>query len=157
VTFDDVEVVRAFATSRDGTRVPVNVVRRKGVKLDGSHPTLLYGYGGYGISQTPTFLGGTRRVWFDAGGVYAVANLRGGGEYGQQWHESGMLTRKQNVFDDFTAAAELLVREGYTRPEKLAIRGGSNGGLLVGAALTQRPELFRAVVAQVAILDMLRF
>ncbi len=157
VTFEDVEVVRVFATSRDGTRVPVNVVRRKGIKLDGSHPTLLYGYGGYGISQTPVFLGGTRRVWFDAGGVYAVANLRGGGEYGQQWHEAGMLTRKQNVFDDFVAAAELLVREGYTRPERLAIRGGSNGGLLVGAALTQRPELFRAVVAQVAILDMLRF
>jgi prolyl oligopeptidase len=157
VTFDDVEVVRVFATSRDGTRVPLNIVRRKGVKLDGSHPTLLYGYGGYGISQTPTFLGGTRRVWFDAGGVYAVANLRGGGEYGQEWHELGMLTRKQNVFDDFAATAELLVREGYTRPEKLAIRGGSNGGLLVGAALTQRPELFRAVVAQVAILDMLRF
>jgi prolyl oligopeptidase len=157
VRFDDVEVVRAFATSRDGTRVPVSIVRRKGLELDGSHPVQLYGYGGYGINQSPAFLGGTRRVWFDAGGVYAVANLRGGGEYGQQWHEQGMLTRKQNVFDDFVAVAELLVREGYTQPARLAIRGGSNGGLLVGAALTQRPDLFRAVVAQVAILDMLRF
>jgi prolyl oligopeptidase len=157
VKFDDIEVVRAFATSRDGTRVPVNIIRRKGVKLDGSLPTLLYGYGGYGISQTPSFLGGQRRVWFDGGGVYAVANIRGGGEYGQEWHHLGMLTRKQNVFDDFIAAAELLIKDGYTQPGKLAIRGGSNGGLLVGAALTQRPELFRAVVAQVAILDMLRF
>jgi prolyl oligopeptidase len=156
VKFDDVEVVRAFATSKDGTRVPVNIIRRKGTKLDGSNPTLLYGYGGYGVSQTPGFLGGTRRVWFDAGGVYAIANIRGGGEYGEEWHQQGMLTRKQNVFDDFVAAAELLVGEKYTRPEKLAIRGGSNGGLLMGAALTQRPELFRAAVAQVAIFDMLR-
>jgi prolyl oligopeptidase len=157
VNFDDVEVVRAFAASRDGTRVPVNIIRRKGLKLDGGHPTLLYGYGGYGASQTPVFLGAQRRVWFDAGGVYAVANLRGGGEYGEEWHRLGMLTRKQNVFDDFIAAAERLIEDGYTQPGKLAIRGGSNGGLLVGAALTQRPELFRAVVAQVAILDMLRF
>ena len=156
VKFDDVEVVRVFATSKDGARVPVNIVRRKGTKLDGSNPTLLYGYGGYGLSQTPGFLGGTRRVWFDAGGVYAIANIRGGGEYGEEWHQQGMLTRKQNVFDDFIAAAELLVNEKYTRPEKLAIRGGSNGGLLMGAVLTQRPELFRAVVAQVAIFDMLR-
>jgi prolyl oligopeptidase len=157
VKFDDVEVVRAFASSKDGARVPVNIVRRKGTKLDGGNPTLLYGYGGYGVSQTPAFLGGSRRVWFDAGGVYAIANIRGGGEYGEEWHRQGMLTRKQNVFDDFIAAAELLVKENYTRPAKLAIRGGSNGGLLMGAALTQRPDLFRAVVAQVAIFDMLRF
>jgi prolyl oligopeptidase len=157
VKFDDVEVVREFATSKDGARVPVNIIRKKGLRLDGSHPTLLYGYGGYGINQTPGFLGGARRVWFDAGGVYAVANIRGGGEYGEEWHRNGMLTRKQNVFDDFVAAAELLVKEKYTSPARLAIRGGSNGGLLVGAALTQRPELFRAVVAQVAMLDMLRF
>jgi prolyl oligopeptidase len=157
VKFEDVEVVRTFATSRDGTRVPVNIIRKKGLRLDGNHPTQLYGYGGYGINQTPGFLGGSRRVWFDAGGVFAVANIRGGGEYGEEWHRQGMLTSKQNVFDDFVAAAELLVREKYTRPDRLAIRGGSNGGLLVGAALTQRPDLFRAVVAQVAILDMLRF
>jgi prolyl oligopeptidase len=111
VKFDDVEVVREFATSRDGARVPVNIIRRKGLRLDGSHPTLLYGYGGYGINQTPGFLGGSRRVWFDAGGVYAVANIRGGGEYGEEWHRNGMLTRKQNVLDDFVAAAELLVKQ----------------------------------------------
>jgi prolyl oligopeptidase len=157
VRFDDVEVVRAFASSRDGTKVPVNIVRKKGLRLAGNHPTLLYGYGGYGVSLTPRFLGGSRRVWFDAGGVYAVANIRGGGEYGEEWHQQGMLTRKQNVFDDFVAAAELLVNEKYTRPGRLAIRGGSNGGLLVGAALAQRPALFRAVVAEVAIFDMLRF
>jgi len=156
VKFDDVEVVRTFAASRDGTRVPVNIIRRKGVRLDGSNPTLLYGYGGYGVSMTPRFLGGSRRVWFDAGGVYAIANIRGGGEYGEDWHQQGMLTRKQNVFEDFIAAAELLVNEKYTRPDRLAIQGGSNGGLLMGAVLTQRPELFRAVVAQVGIFDMLR-
>jgi len=156
VRFDDVEVVRTFAISRDGTRVPVNIVRKKGLRLDGNSPTQLYGYGGYGVSQVPGFLGGARRVWFDAGGVYAIANIRGGGEYGEEWHSQGMLTRKQNVFDDFIAAADLLVREKYTRPERLAIRGGSNGGLLVGAVMTQRPELFRAVVAQVAVLDSLR-
>ena len=156
VKFDDVEVVRTFAASRDGTRVPVNIIRKKGLRLDGSSPALLYGYGGYGVSMTPRFLGGSRRVWFDAGGVYAIANIRGGGEYGEQWHQQGMLTRKQNVFDDFIAAAELLVKEKYTQPGRLAIQGGSNGGLLMGAVLTQRPELFRAVVAQVGIFDMLR-
>jgi prolyl oligopeptidase len=156
VTFDDVEVVRVFATSKDGTRVPVNIVHKKGLRLDGSHPTLLTGYGGYGVSVMPYFLGGTRRVWFDAGGVFAIANVRGGGEYGEDWHQQGMLTRKQNVFDDFIAAGELLIKETYTRPDLLVIRGGSNGGLLMGAALTQRPELFRAVVADVGIFDMIR-
>jgi len=157
VKFDDVEVLREFAVSRDGTRVPVNIIQRKGTKRDGHNPTLLYGYGGYGLSQVPGFLGGSRRVWFDAGGIYAIANIRGGGEYGEQWHQQGMLTRKQNVFDDFIAVAELLLKREYTRPEKLAIRGGSNGGLLMGAALTQHPELFQAVVAQVALFDMVRF
>ena len=128
VKFDDVEVVRVFATSKDGTRVPVNIVRRKGVRLDGNNPTLLYGYGGYGVSEVPGFLGSAPRAWLDAGGVYAIANVRGGGEYGEEWHRQGMLTRKQNVFDDFIAAAELLVREKYTRPDRLAIRGGPMAG-----------------------------
>jgi|GEM_PF-77995 prolyl oligopeptidase len=154
--FYDVEVVRVFATSKDGTRVPMNIIQRKGTRLDGTNPTILYGYGGYGISLSPNF-DFTRRVWLDQGGVFVVANLRGGGEYGEAWHQAGMLTRKQNVFDDFIACAEWLVRSNYTRPDKLAIWGASNGGLLVGAALTQRPDLFRAAVAQVGIFDMLRF
>jgi prolyl oligopeptidase len=155
VDFDDLEVVREFAASKDGTKVPVNIVRKKGLSLDGSHPTLLYGYGGYGVSITPGF-DSTRRIWFDAGGVYAVANLRGGGEYGEEWHNAGNLTRKQHVFDDFIAAAEHLVQRRYTSPAKLAVEGGSNGGLLMGAFLTQRPELARAVVSHVGIYDMLR-
>jgi prolyl oligopeptidase len=156
VSFDDMEVLRVFATSKDGTRVPLNIVRRKGTKLDGANPVVLYGYGGYGRSETPYFLGAIRRMWFDAGGIYVIANIRGGGEYGREWHEQGALTRKQNVFDDFIAAAEYLVSERYTNPERLAIVGGSNGGLLMGAVVTQRPELFRAVVAQVGIYDMVR-
>ncbi len=155
VDFDDIEVVREFAASRDGTRVPVNILRKKGLKLDGTHPTLLYAYGGYGVSLSPSF-DATRRIWFDAGGVYAVANLRGGGEYGERWHKAGNLTRKQNVFDDFIAAAEHLVQRHYTNPSKLAAEGGSNGGLLMGAFLTQRPNLARAVVSHVGIYDMLR-
>ena len=153
--FSDVEVVRAFATSHDGTRVPVNVMRRKGTKLDGRNPTILSGYGGYGLSETPAF-SARRRVWLDQGGVYVVANLRGGGEYGEEWHRAGNLTRKQNVFDDFVACAEWLIAQGYTSPSRLAIEGGSNGGLLMGAALTQHPELFRAVVSYVGVYDMLR-
>ncbi|HVV72773.1 MAG TPA: prolyl oligopeptidase family serine peptidase, partial [Verrucomicrobiae bacterium] len=153
--FDDIEVVREFATSKDGTKVPLNILRKKGVKLDGQNPTLLYAYGGYGINLTPSF-DSTRRVWFDAGGVYVVANLRGGGEYGEEWHQSGNLTRKQNVFDDFIAAAEHLIKRHYTNPSKLAVEGGSNGGLLMGAFLTQRPDLARAVVSHVGIYDMLR-
>ncbi len=155
VGFDDLEVVREFARSKDGTRVPLNILRRKGLKLDGSHPTILYGYGGYGLSLTPAF-DAARRIWFDAGGVYAVANLRGGGEYGEDWHKAGNLTRKQNVFDDFIAAAEHVIRRGYTKPSKLAVEGASNGGLLMGAFLTQRPDLARAVVSRVGIYDMLR-
>jgi prolyl oligopeptidase len=155
VDMDDIEVAREFATSKDGTQVPLNIMRRKGLKLDGRNPTILYGYGGYGVSMTPGF-DSTRRVWFDAGGVYVVANLRGGGEFGEAWHKAGNLTHKQNVFDDFIAAAEHLIRRHYTSPDKLAVEGGSNGGLLMGAFLTQRPELARAVVSRVGIYDMLR-
>lgn len=153
--FDDIEVVREFATSKDGTKVPISILRKKGLKLDGQNPTLLYGYGGYGINLTPTF-NSTRRLWFDAGGVYAVANLRGGGEYGESWHLAGNLTRKQHVFDDFIACAEHMIRRKYTNPAKLAVMGASNGGLLMGAFLTQRPDLARAVVSRVGIYDMLR-
>jgi prolyl oligopeptidase len=155
VDFSDIEVVREFATSKDGTKVPLNILRKKGLKLDGKNPTLLYGYGGYGISLSPGF-DSTRRIWFDAGGVFVVANLRGGGEYGEEWHKAGNLIRKQNVFDDFIAAAEHLIQRGYTSSSKLAVQGGSNGGLLMGAFLTQRPNLARAVVSQVGIYDMLR-
>jgi prolyl oligopeptidase len=153
--FSDVEVVREFATSKDGTKVPLNILRKKGIKLDGQNPTLLYGYGGYGINLTPAF-DSTRRVWFDAGGVFVVANLRGGGEYGEAWHKAGNLTHKQHVFDDFIAAAQHLIARHYTNPSKLAVEGRSNGGLLMGAFLTQRPDLVRAVVSGVGIYDMLR-
>jgi prolyl oligopeptidase len=156
VKFDDVEVVRTFATSKDGTKVPITIIRKVGTKLDQANPVLLNGYGGYSISLTPRFLGPDRRLWLDGGGVYVVANLRGGGEYGEEWHRLGALTRKQNVFDDFIAAARYLIDQRYTTPERLAIIGGSNGGLLMGASFTQHPELFRAVVSQVGIYDMLR-
>jgi prolyl oligopeptidase len=156
VKFDDAEVVREFARSKDGTRVPLNIIRRKGTKLNGKNPTILYGYGGYGVNQSPGFLNSFGRVWLDHGGVYVIANLRGGGEYGEEWHLAGNLTRKQNVFDDFIACAEHLIKRKYTSTAHLAIRGGSNGGLLMGAALTQRPDLFRAVVSSVGIYDMLR-
>ncbi len=156
VKFDDTEVVREFAVSKDGTRVPVNIIRKKGIKLDGKNPTMLNGYGGYGVNESPAFLNYFGRVWLDQGGVYAIANLRGGGEYGEEWHLAGNLTRKQNVFDDFIACAEYLIKSNYTSSGHLAIRGGSNGGLLMGAALTQRPDLFRAVVSYVGIYDMLR-
>jgi prolyl oligopeptidase len=155
VKFDDVEVVREFATSKDGTKVPVNILMKKGTKLDGSNPALLYGYGGYGINMTPYF-SPMNRLWLDHGGIYVVANLRGGGEFGEAWHLAGNLTKKQNVFDDMIAAAQHLVDRGYTKPERLAAMGGSNGGLLMGAILTQRPDLFRAIVSAVGIYDMLR-
>jgi prolyl oligopeptidase len=138
------------------TRVPMFVVHRRGVVLDGSHPTLLTGYGGFSVSLTPAFSAGAV-LWLERGGIWAVANLRGGGEFGEEWHEAGKGANKQNVFDDFIAAAEVLVERGYTRPDKLAIRGGSNGGLLVGAVMTQRPELFGAVVCEVPLLDMIRY
>jgi prolyl oligopeptidase len=156
VKYDDTEVARVFVSSKDGTRVPMNIIRRKGMKLDGSNPTILYGYGGYGVSEKPSFVGSFNRLWFDQGGVYAYVNLRGGADYGEEWHTEGNLTHKQNVFDDFLAAAEYLIQEKYTSPEHLSIMGGSNGGLLMGAALTQRPDLFRAVVSYVGIYDMLR-
>jgi prolyl oligopeptidase len=153
--FGDCEVVREFATSADGTRVPVSILRKKGLQLDGGNPTLLTGYGGYGISQTPRFRAAAR-VWLEQGGVLAVANIRGGSEYGEEWHRAGSLTHKQNVFDDFAACARRLIELKYTSPAKLAIEGGSNGGLLMGAMITQHPELFRAVVSHVGIYDMLR-
>jgi len=153
--FSDVEVAREFAISKDGTQVPMNIIRRKGTKLDSNNPTILYGYGGFGISETPRY-DRTLSLWLNQGGVYVIANLRGGGEFGEEWHKAGNLTNKQNVFDDFAACAQYLIDTGYTNPSKLAIKGGSNGGLLVGATMTQHPELFRAVVCQKGVLDMLR-
>jgi prolyl oligopeptidase len=154
--FDDAEVKRAFATSKDGTKIPVTIVAKKGFKPDGKTPTLLYGYGGYGASLEPHFLGAFARVWLDGGGVYAQANIRGGAEYGQRWHDQGRLVNKQNVFDDFAAAGQELIKLGYTDHERLALQGGSNGGLLMGAEITQHPALARAVVSAVGIYDMLR-
>ena len=153
--FNDAVAEREMATSRDGTQVPVNILMRANLKRDGSHPLLLYGYGGYGLSETPNF-SAFHRVWLDHGGVMVNVNLRGGGEFGEAWHLAGNLTNKQNVFDDMIGAAEHLIKRGYTTKENLAAMGGSNGGLLMGAILTQRPELFRTVVSQVGIYDMLR-
>lgn len=156
IKFDDTEVIRGFATSKDGTHVPVNIIRLKGIKLDATHPAILIGYGGYGLSTKPFFEGLFARLWLDQGGILVETNLRGGGEYGEEWHKAGNLTHKQNVFDDFIACAEYLIDQKYTSPAHLAILGGSNGGLLMGAAFTQRPDLFRAVVSFVGIYDMLR-
>jgi len=150
------EVKQVWYASKDGTRVPMFVFCQKGLALDGRNPALLTGYGGFNVSNTPEFRA-SRFVWLEHGGVFAVANLRGGAEFGEEWHRAGMLDKKQNVFDDFIAAAEYLIAERYTDKEHLAIQGGSNGGLLMGAALTQRPDLFRAVVCQVPLLDMLRY
>ena len=150
------ETKQVFFTSKDGTRVPMFITAKKGLKLDGQNPVLLYAYGGFNISLTPAFSVGNA-VWLEMGGVYAQPNLRGGGEYGEEWHEAGTLLRKQNVFDDFIGAAEWLIANKYTSPGKLAIRGGSNGGLLVGACVTQRPDLFGAALPAVGVMDMLRF
>jgi prolyl oligopeptidase len=153
--FSDCEVVREFATSKDGTKVPINIVQRKGTRRDGNNPVVLYGYGGYGINLEPSYNLSLRPL-LDHGVIYVYANLRGGGEFGEAWHRAWMLTKKQNVFDDFAACAQRLIELHYTTPARLAIEGGSNGGLLMGAALTQHPDLFRAVVAHVGIYDMLR-
>ena len=155
VSFTDAEVLRESATSKDGTQIPLTIVRRKG-QTNGSSPVLLTGYGGYGLSMTPGFLDAGTRLWLDGGGVFVIANLRGGGEFGEDWHAQGALTKKQNVFDDFIAVAEYLIAHQHTDPAHLAALGGSNGGLLMGAAFTQRPDLFRAVVSLVGIYDMLR-
>ncbi len=153
---DDYEVKQVFYTSKDGTRVPMFITHRKGIELNGNNPTLLYGYGGFDIPLSPGF-SITRLAWVEMGGVYAQANLRGGGEYGAEWHEAGTKLQKQNVFDDFIAAGEWLIENRYTRKERLGIQGGSNGGLLVGAAVTQRPDLFGAALPAVGVMDMLRF
>lgn len=153
---EDFETRQVFYNSKDGTRVPMFIVFKKGLKLDGTAPALLYGYGGFNVNMTPGF-SLSRLIWMEAGGIFAMANLRGGGEYGEDWHQAGMLEKKQNVFDDLHAAAEFLAKEKYTSAEKLAINGGSNGGLLVAAAMTQRPGLYGAVVCQVPVIDMLRY
>ncbi len=153
---DEYETTQVFYTSKDGTRVPMFITSRRGLDLNGDNAVLLYGYGGFNVSLTPTFHSAVL-TWLELGGVYVEANLRGGGEYGETWHEAGTRGRKQNVFDDFIAAAEYLIHERYTRPQRLAIRGGSNGGLLVAAVLNQRPDLFGAALPAVGVLDMLRY
>ncbi len=155
VDFSNAEVVRKYATSKDGTKIPVNIIRPKNIKLDGKNPVLLYGYGGFGISITPGFRP-LRKLWIEQGAVYAVANIRGGGEFGEKWHREGSLTNKQNCFDDFAAAMQYLIDAGYTNRDQLAIMGGSNGGLLMGAMITQHPDLFRVTVSSVGLYDMIR-
>ncbi|TXK72663.1 prolyl oligopeptidase family protein [Mesonia sp. HuA40] len=153
---EDYESKQVFFTSKDGTKVPMIITHKKGLALDGKNPTILYGYGGFNISLTPSF-SIANAVWMEQGGIYAVANLRGGGEYGKKWHNAGTQLKKQNVFDDFIAAAEFLIDKNYTSSDYLAIRGGSNGGLLVGATMTQRPELIQVALPAVGVLDMLRY
>lgn len=155
VEFDDCEVVRDHAVSLDGTEIPITIVRRRGLALDGTHPAIVYGYGGYGVCQTPVYRG-RMRAWIERGGIFAVTHIRGGGEFGEQWHHAGNLTRKQNVFDDFAACAGRLIDAGYTCREKLALMGASNGGLLMGAMIAQHPQLAGAVVSLVGLYDMLR-
>ncbi|OAB28651.1 prolyl oligopeptidase [Flavobacterium fryxellicola] len=150
------ESKQVFYTSKDGTKIPMIITHKKGLKLDGTNPTMLYGYGGFNVSLTPSF-SIANAVWMENGGVYAVPNLRGGGEYGKKWHDAGTKMQKQNVFDDFIAAAEYLIAQKYTAPQYLAIRGGSNGGLLVGATMTQRPELMKVALPAVGVMDMLRY
>jgi prolyl oligopeptidase len=153
---EDFESKQIFYTSKDGTKVPMIITYKKGTELNGKNPTILYGYGGFNVSLTPSF-SIANAVWMENGGIYAVANLRGGGEYGKKWHDAGTQMQKQNVFDDFIAAAEFLIKEKYTSSDYLAIKGGSNGGLLVGATMTQRPDLMKVAIPQVGVLDMLRY
>ncbi len=153
--FSDCEVVREMATSKDGTQIPINIIRPRGLKLDGGNPTIVYGYGGFGASETPAF-SARRKIFLEQGGVFAIAIIRGGGEFGEEWHRAGNLTNKQNVFDDFYAACGRMIDAHYTKPEKMALLGGSNGGLLMGAMITQHPDLGAAVVSSVGIYDMLR-
>jgi prolyl oligopeptidase len=153
---EDYESKQVFYTSKDGTKVPMIITHKKGIKLDGKNPTMLYGYGGFNVSLTPSF-STANIIWLENGGVYAVPNLRGGGEYGKKWHDAGTQLKKQNVFDDFIAAAEYLISEKYTSSDYLALRGGSNGGLLVGAVMTQRPDLMKVALPAVGVLDMLRY
>jgi prolyl oligopeptidase len=150
------ETKQVFYESKDKTKIPMFIVHKKGIELDGKNPVLLYGYGGFNVSLTPNF-SVSRLVFLENGGVYCMPNLRGGGEYGEKWHEAGTKLNKQNVFDDFIAAAEYLIKEKYTTSEKLAISGGSNGGLLIGACMTQRPELFKVCLPAVGVMDMLRY
>jgi prolyl oligopeptidase len=158
VSFDPklYESKQVFYTSKDGQKVPMIITYKKGMNMDGKNPVMLYGYGGFNISLTPSF-SISNLVFMEAGGIYAVANLRGGGEYGDSWHNAGIKTKKQNVFDDFIAAAEYLIKENYTSKDYLAISGGSNGGLLVGACMMQRPDLYRVCFPAVGVLDMLRY
>ena len=156
INTDNYETVQSFFTSKDGTKVPMFITYKKGLKLNGNNPLLLYGYGGFNIPMTPAF-SISNAFFIEQGGVYVVVNLRGGNEYGEAWHKAGMLQNKQNVFDDFIGAAEFLIEKKYTNSEKLAIRGGSNGGLLIGTAMTQRPELFKVAIPQVGVMDMLRY
>jgi prolyl oligopeptidase len=153
---ENYESKQVFFTSKDGTKVPMIITHKKGLQLNGKNPTILYGYGGFNVSLTPSF-SIANAVWLEMGGIYAVANMRGGGEYGKKWHDAGTKMQKQNVFDDFIAAGEYLIAQKYTSSDFLAIRGGSNGGLLVGAVMTQRPDLMKVALPAVGVLDMLRY
>jgi prolyl oligopeptidase len=150
-------VEQRFATSKDGTKVPYFVVRHKNLKFDGSNPTLMTAYGGFGISMTPNYLGSTGKIWLERGGVYVLANIRGGGEFGPKWHDAGLKTHRQVIYDDFAAVAKDLIATRITSPKHLGIRGGSNGGLLMGVEFTQHPELWNAVAIEIPLLDMLRY